>query len=477
MNKFSYFISLLIASILGGGLTLLGYKTLIESSPSALLTKSSAMQLTNFNPKLLENFTVPEGLNFVLAAEKVTPAVVHIKTYYKNADYELFRERSDGDFARFGSGSGVVISEDGYIITNHHVVDETDKLEVILNDKRSYEGTIVGTDPTTDLALIKIQETNLAMVAFGNSDDLKIGEWVLAVGNPFELTSTVTAGIVSAKARNINILRSRDGLQIESFIQTDAAVNPGNSGGALVNLKGELIGINTAIATRTGGYSGYSFAVPVTLARKVAEDLLKYGDVQRGLLGVNIRDVDANLANQYGIKQIKGVFVERVIQKSAADEAGMEIGDVVTKVEDVEVNTVSALQEIVARHRPGERVNIVFERNGKEIKVSLKLKNKNNDISVIKTSEIIEEFGAEVGEISLAEKKKFDIEGGVKIIKLNEGKLKKSKVMENFIITHIDKIKIHNLAELQTALRAKRDKVIIEGIEPSGDKAFFGIGF
>lgn len=478
MNKVSYFVSLLIASVLGGGLTLLGYKMLMETQPSHSLTKSPNVQLTNFNSKLLENFTVPEGLNFVLAAEKVTPAVVHIKTYYKNADYEWFRERSDGDFARFGSGSGVIITEDGYIITNHHVVDETDKLEVVLNDKRSYEGTIIGTDPTTDLALIKIQETNLPIIAFGNSDVLKIGEWVLAIGNPFELTSTVTAGIVSAKARNINILRSRDGLQIESFIQTDAAVNPGNSGGALVNLRGELIGINTAIATRTGGYSGYSFAVPVTLARKVAEDLRKYGDVQRGLLGVNIRDVDANLVNQYGIKQIKGVFIERVIAKSAADEAGMKIGDVITEVDGVEVNTVAALQEIVARHRPGERASVVFRRNDKEIKVSLKLKNKNNDVSVIKTTEIIEELGAEFGEVSSAERKKFDIEGGVKILKLKEGgKMKKSKIMENFIVTHIDKVKIENLADLRSALRARRSKIIVEGIEPNGDKAFFGIGF
>ncbi len=477
MTKFSYFVSLILASILGGVLTLFGYKTFLETPQVALLEKKPSVQLANFDKKLLDNFTVPEGLNFVLAAEKVTPAVVHIKTYYKNADYEWFRERNDGEFSRFASGSGVIISEDGYIITNHHVVDETDRLEVILNDKRSYEGTVIGTDPTTDLALIKIQEKNLPMIEFGNSDGVKIGEWVLAVGNPFELTSTVTAGIVSAKARNINILRSRDGLQIESFIQTDAAVNPGNSGGALVNLKGELIGINTAIATRTGGYSGYSFAVPVTLARKVAEDLLKYGDVQRGLLGVNIKDVDANLANQYGIKEIKGVFIDKVITKSAAEEAGMEIGDVIIRVEEVEVNTVSALQEIVARHRPGERVSVIFERNGVEKKVFLTLKNKNNEASVIKVTENFEEFGAEIGEITQSEKKKHDLEGGVKIVKLGEGKLKKSKVMEGFIITHIDKLKIQNLAELKSALRMKKDKIIVEGIEPNGDKAFYGIGF
>jgi serine protease Do len=272
-------------------------------------------------------------------------------------------------------------------------------------------------------------------------------------------------------------LRSRDGLQIESFIQTDAAVNPGNSGGALVNLKGELIGINTAIATRTGGYSGYSFAVPVTLVKKVAEDLHKYGEVQRGLLGVNIRDVDANIANQYGIKKIKGIFVQNVVAKSAADEAGMEIGDVITKIEDVEVNTVSALQEIVARHRPGEKINVIFERNGVEKKALLMLKNKNNEVNISRMTESFEELGAEMTEMTVAEKKKFDIEGGIKIVKLNEGKLKKSKVMEGFIITHIDKIKVSNLAELKSALRARKNKIIIEGIEPNGDKAFYGIGF
>lgn len=477
MSKLTYFLSLVMSSLLGGVLTLVGYFALTDSQPMPKLEPQQNIQLTNHSKKLMENFTVPEGLNFVLAAEKVTPAVVHIKTYYKNADYEWFRERADGDYARFASGSGVIISEDGYIITNHHVVDETDRLEVILNDKRSYEGTVIGTDPTTDLALIKIQEKNLPILEFGNSDDVKIGEWVLAVGNPFELTSTVTAGIVSAKARNINILRSRDGLQIESFIQTDAAVNPGNSGGALVNLKGELIGINTAIATRTGGYSGYSFAVPVTLAKKVAEDLHKYGEVQRGLLGVNIRDVDANIANQYGIKKIKGIFVQSVVAKSAADEAGMEIGDVIIKIEDTEVNTVSALQEIVARHRPGEKIAVFFERNGIEKKIFLTLKNKNNEVSVTKLTESFDELGAEMTEITLSEKKKYDIEGGIKIVKLNEGKLKKGKVMEGFIITHIDKIKISNLAELKSALRAKKNKIIIEGIEPNGDKAFYGIGF
>jgi Do/DeqQ family serine protease len=477
MNKFSYFLSLIIASLLGGVLTLVGYKTFFEVPQVQLPNPKQDVQLTSFNKKAIENFTVPEGLNFLLAAEKVTPAVVHIRTFYKNADYEWFRERSDGDFSRFASGSGVIISEDGYILTNHHVVDESDRFEVILNDKRSYEGTIIGTDPTTDLALIKIQEKNLPVVEFGNSDNLKVGEWVLAVGNPFDLTSTVTAGIISAKARNINILRSRDGLQIESFIQTDAAVNPGNSGGALVNLKGELIGINTAIATRTGGYSGYSFAVPVALAKKVSEDLLKYGEVQRGLLGVNIRDVDANLAQQYGIKDIKGVFIVNVNPKSAADEAGMEIGDIITKIEEVEVNTVSALQEIVARHRPGERITVTYQRNGTEKKVFLTLKNKNNEVSVIKVAENFDELGAEIAEITQADKKKYDLEGGVKIVKLREGKLKKSKVMEGFIITHIDKIKISNLADFKSTLRAKRDKIIVEGIEPNGDKAFYGIGF
>ncbi|WP_317039448.1 trypsin-like peptidase domain-containing protein [Thermoflexibacter ruber] len=477
MNKFSYLFSLIIASLLGGILTLVGYKSFFESPSVQLPNEKQDIQLTNFNKKLLDNFTVPEGLNFVLAADKVTPAVVHIRTYYKHADYDWFRERSDGDFSRFASGSGVIISEDGYILTNHHVIDESDKFDVILNDKRSYQGTIIGTDPTTDLALIKIQAKNLPTIEFGNSDNLKIGEWVLAVGNPFDLTSTVTAGIISAKARNINILRSRDGLQIESFIQTDAAVNPGNSGGALVNLKGELIGINTAIATKTGGYAGYSFAVPVTLAKKVAEDLLRYGEVQRGLLGVNIRDIDASLANQYGIKNIKGVFVVNVNPKSAADEAGMEIGDIITKVEDVEVNTVAALQEIVARHRPGERIAVVFERGGVEKKVYLTLKNKNNEAVVTKLTENFEELGAEVAEVNQSDKKKHDIEGGVKIVKLKEGKLKKSKVMEGFIITHIDKLKIQTLADLKSALRTRKDKIIVEGIEPNGDKAFYGIGF
>ncbi len=266
---------------------------------------------------------------------------------------------------RESAGSGVVISPDGYIITNNHVIEKAKWIEVILDDKRTYVGTVIGTDPTTDLALVKIEEEDLPFAVYGNSDHLKVGEWVLAVGNPFDLTSTVTAGIVSAKGRNINILRTEDNMQVESFIQTDAAVNPGNSGGALVNLKGELIGINTAIATQSGISQGYSFAVPVSLARKVMEDLLKFGTVQRALLGVRIDDINAQLAQDKGIDYIRGVFVQDVNENSAAYEAGIKSGDVILKIDDREVNSTSELQSYVATFHPGDKIDITYNRKGR----------------------------------------------------------------------------------------------------------------
>ena len=319
MTKKNFFLGLLAASVLGAAAALGGYKILFKETRYDTFDDKQNVRFANYAGDVV----VPEGLNFVYAAEAATPAVVHVRTMYERgkdqSEARGFEDSPFGDmFKDFfggqgniappqpmaGSGSGVIISDDGYIVTNNHVVGDADKIQVVLNDRRSYEAKVIGTDPNTDLALIKIEEKNLPFLKFGDSDKLKIGEWVLAVGNPFDLTSTVTAGIVSAKARNINIL-AREGNQyaIESFIQTDAAVNPGNSGGALVNLKGELVGINSAIATRTGTFNGYSFAVPSDLTKKVMDDLLKYGEVQRGLLGVSIRTVDADLAKEKRLRK------------------------------------------------------------------------------------------------------------------------------------------------------------------------------
>jgi Do/DeqQ family serine protease len=378
------------------------------------------------------------------------------------------------------SGSGVIISEDGYIVTNNHVIEDAERLEVVLDDKRSFEAKVIGKDAATDLALLQIQNNEqLPYVTFGNSDEVHIGEWVLAVGNPFDLTSTVTAGIVSAKSRNIHILRSKDNLAVEAFIQTDAAVNPGNSGGALVNLKGELIGINTAIATHTGSYSGYSFAVPVSLVKKVTEDLKKYGEVQRALLGVTIQDVTAEVAKQHGLRKVHGVYITNLQKGGSGDEAGIEIGDVIVEIEGASINSVAALQEAVARHRPGDKVKVKFERDGNLKELTVVLKNRDNTTTIVKTqykATLVEDIGAELIELTDKEKSELKINYGVKVVRVLQGKFKDAKVQAGTIILQIDKVKIKSVAQLQTVVQNVAGGVLVEAIEPPNRRVFFALG-
>jgi Do/DeqQ family serine protease len=484
MNTKPLVVVSLLSSILGAGLALGAYLAFFapENPPTAFARPSQPVKFTSAAPdaSVARAYGVPEGLNFLAAASRSTPSVVHIKVGGPAGGHsellDMFRDDSE-DHRDRGSGSGVIISESGYILTNHHVVEGATRIEVVLDDKRSYRGTIIGEDPTTDLALIKIQEEGLPAMTFGNSDQVQVGEWVLAVGNPFDLTSTVTAGIVSAKARNIQILRQADGMAVESFIQTDAAVNPGNSGGALVNLRGELIGINTAIATRTGGYAGYSFAVPATLAKKVAEDLLKHGEVQRALLGVSIREVNAQLANEQQIKRIRGVFVASINPGSGAAEAGIKIGDVIVAIDGTLVNTVAALQELVARHRPGERIMVTVDRSGEETDLKVLLKSKNNTLGVVNNVESLEALGADLGELTEGDRRRLNVKGGVKVLRLREGKLKAQKLEIGFVITSVDKRPVYSLSEFKAVLDGKRGLVLLEGFDKEGEKTFFKIDF
>ena len=375
---------LLIASI--GGLSSLGvYKLFEEIDPVKIGIQdkhaSSQQPIVSF-----ANFrSLPENnIDFTTAAEITVNAVVHVKTIqegqtyrYRDPYYDFWGKRRTYEYKtppRKGFGSGVIISDDGYVVTNNHVIDNADNIEVTLNDKRTYKAELIGTDPSTDLSLLKIDATGLNRIVFGNSDEVKIGEWVLAVGNPYNLTSTVTAGIVSAKGRSINILR--DKYRIESFIQTDAAVNQGNSGGALVNTRGELIGINTAIASRTGAYSGYSFAIPVDIVKKVVGDLMKYGEVQRAFIGISIRNLDSQLASEMNIDEIKGVYVSGLSERGAAIDAGIREGDVIMRINDVEVNNAPELQEQVSRYRPGDKISVTIKRNNKKMVRNLLLKDK-----------------------------------------------------------------------------------------------------
>lgn len=494
MKTKNLFFALLISSLLGGILTLGGYKLFLEDKTFQSFENNQNTVFARYFDKDTTGITVPEGLNFVYASNIVRPTVVHVKCTYEGGPgvqnnphmndpfFKFFFDEPGENFRRMpqqSSGSGVIISSDGYIVTNNHVIDGASKIQVVLDDKRTYDAKLVGKDPETDLALLKIEEKNLPFAKYGNSEKIKIGEWVLACGNPFDLTSTITAGIVSAKGRNINLLRGNTNYAIESFIQTDAAVNPGNSGGALVNLKGELVGINTAIASTTGAYSGYSFAVPVTLVKKVMDDLLNYGEVQRALLGVLITDVTAEIAKEKKLKDIKGVLVSGVNEGSAAKEAGMKENDVILKIDDIEVNSASELQERVGQHRPGEKVKVSILRNGEPKVITVTLKNKRGTTRLVKeaSSQIMEDLGAEFTEVSDSEKEKLKIDKGLKVNKLLNGKLKDAGVKQGFVITKIDKQEIGSVKDLSKALESKSGGVLVEGIYPDGKEGYYALAW
>lgn len=433
------------------------------------------------------------GIDFKYAARKVIPGVVHVKSTWQETKQpeqrrvpDPFRDFFNDDnwfhfFEPFGqrgptqaAGSGVILTPDGYIITNNHVVQDANEIEVILHDQRSYKAKVIGTDSKTDLALIKIDEKNLTFIEFGNSDITEPGDWVLAVGNPFNLASTVTAGIISAKARNINILRDREA--IESFIQTDAAVNPGNSGGALVDLDGKLIGINSAIATPTGTYAGYSFAIPVNLVKKVADDLLNYGTVQRGYMGIVIRDMSSDLAEKNKLKFVPGVYVDSLTQGGAAMEAGIKPHDVITMIDGTKILSSPELQETVARHRPGEKLRVTVVRNGqeKQFVVVLKGADKAARATKVENAKMLDVLGIAVEELSAREADKYNLRGGLRVVRIEEGKIKENTTMKKgFIITKVDDKPVKTTEDLTKALEGKKGGVMMEGIYPGVRGAFF----
>jgi len=489
MTRKQIIVSFLFASVFGGIVALGGYKLFEKDQPTYIESPNRSVKFSSYLNDT--SYVVPEGLNFVNAAEVVTPTVVHIKSttsssngnsQYRNPFEDWFRdyfgeprEYRGQPRPQQSAGSGVIISDNGYIVTNNHVVANADKIEVTLNDNRTFEANLIGTDPNTDIAVIKIEAKALPFVSYGNSDNVRVGEWVLAVGNPFDLTSTVTAGIVSAKGRNIGILRERYG--IESFIQTDAAVNPGNSGGALVDLKGRLIGINTAIATPTGSYAGYSFAVPVSLVEKVVNDLIEYGIVQRAVLGISILDVnDPRLEED--IEELNGVYVQDVNENSAASEAGLEQGDVITKINDSEVKNVAELQDMVARHRPGDKIDVTYRRDQKTKTVTAKLKNLDNEIRIVRKDDSYRIEGASLRNATEQELKDYDAEGGIIIEDIDDGKWKEHGIKDGFLITSLNNRPVKDVNELRTILRESAGEgILIKGKYPDGDEQYFGMGW
>ena len=426
------------------------------------------------------------SMDFTAAAEMSVNSVVHVKTettvqsQFNNPWFEYFGFDTSPQVQR-GSGSGVIISNDGYLITNYHVIEGAQKIVVSLNNNTTYDANIVGTDPATDLAVLKIDANNLPALRFGDSDGVRIGEWVLAVGNPFDLTSTVTAGIVSAKARNINLLRgdmSREIFPIESFIQTDAAVNPGNSGGALVNTRGELIGINTAIASRTGSYAGYSFAVPSSIVSKVAADLMEFGIVQRAFIGVRIQEVTQDIARENGLSRIEGVYVNGLTEAGAAAEAGIEEGDIILRIGTNVVKTVPELQEQISRYRPGDRVDVAVWRDKKEriIPVVLRNQNGNTELRDAAIENARTALGAQLKEVKPELMKELGISGGAQVAVLGSGKLAEAGIQQNFIITRIDGKSVNSPDDVLKTLQSKSGGVLVEGIYPNGRKAYYGFG-
>ncbi|MFP4059301.1 MAG: Do family serine endopeptidase [Bacteroidales bacterium] len=425
---------------------------------------------------------VPEGLDFTGAASKVTPGVVHILSVIEPEETdqqryqvpEPFREffgeeffRQQPERRRRGAGSGVIISDDGYIVTNNHVIAEADEIEVTLHDNRSFTAEVIGADPATDLALLKIEETGLTFVAFGNSNEVEVGEWVLAVGNPFNLSSTVTAGIISAKARNIRILREQSA--VESFLQTDAAVNPGNSGGALVNLNGKLIGVNTAIATPTGTYAGYAFAVPVNIVKKVVDDLLNYGTVQRGYLGVFIRDLNSDLAEDIGLDISTGVYVDSIISGSAAEESNLKKEDVIVAIDGEIINNTAQLQEMIATKRPGDQVEIVVNRKGRTREVTVTLKNREGTTGIVKKVEtgMMDDLGINVRNLTSNEAQTLQIDGAVLVTEIQEGIVsEQTKMQKGFIITEVDRQRVKSVEEFRKILHEKEGGVMVGGVYP-----------
>ena len=446
-----------------------------------------------------------QPVDLTYAAEKSLPSVVHILST-KNSKVQTVEVQSDpfSDFfsdpfgffgnpnqgnggrqkrsvrtpKQQGSGSGVIISADGYIVTNNHVVADADELTVTLNDNKEYSARIIGTDKTTDLALIKIEGKNFPAITIANSENIKVGEWVLAVGNPFNLTNTVTAGIVSAKGRSLY----QNG--VESFIQTDAAINPGNSGGALVNTRGELIGINAMLYSQTGSFSGYGFAIPTSIMNKVVDDLKKYGTVQRAVIGIqgsdvkNYVDAQKDQGKDVDLGTMEGIYVAKVIEESAAEEAGLKEGDVITAIDGKEVNKMADLQECLAKKRPGDKVSISYLRNKKKATKTVTLKNEQGNTQVVKKADL-DVLGGNFRTITDAQKQQFNIGYGLEVIKVNAGKLKNVGITKGFIIQRVNDSAIKTIDDLQNVVKeasTSKDPVLyIQGVYPTGKKAYFAV--
>ncbi len=414
--------------------------------------------------------------DFTAASALCTKNVVFINTLSTQNTSNWFDMYFGGSAQQVeGSGSGVIYSSDGYIITNNHVIDKSTKIEVVY-EKKTYPAKMIGTDPSTDLALLKIEAQNLPAVKLGASKDLKIGEWVLAVGNPFNLTSTVTAGIVSAKGRNINVVNSQ--FPIESFIQTDAAINPGNSGGALVNVRGELIGINTAILSRTGSYTGYGFAVPVDIVKKIVKDLSKYGEVQKPFFGAEVDEINTTYSDKLKLDNLNGVIATYIQKEGAAEKMGLKKNDVILKLNEFDINSKGSFDEYLSYFSPGDKIKVVYKRENKIYENHLTLTNREGTTEILKRETYkSESLGADFEIISKVEKEKLGITNGIRIVKVGNGLIRRLSLGEGFIITSINKVAVSTPEEVVEILEKIRGRVVIEGITSNGQRGYYSYYF
>jgi serine protease Do len=501
------FLKMMIPSMIGSGLTIAVFLIagFNKTDTNASFHKEQAQLPVHQTVYTVNENGVYEPLDFTGISKQVMNSVVHIRStrkvqpvshqFYSDPFGDLFgddffrffqgvpdqrdlRKEKSEPFVQMGTGSGVIISSNGYIVTNNHVIDQAEEIEVTLHNNETYKARVIGTDPSTDLALIQIKEDGLQVIPVGNSDLVEVGEWVMAIGNPFNLNSTVTAGIISAKGRNINIIDDKSA--IEAFIQTDAAINPGNSGGALVNLKGELIGINTAIASPTGAYAGYGFAIPANIVNKVVQDFMKYGKVQRAYLGIMIRDIDSKLVKEEKLGTSEGAYVDSLMQKSAAGEAGILAGDVITGINDLPIEKSADLLEQVGRHRPGDELTVKVDRRGKEMTFNVKLTDEKGERKLVakEQQDILSILGASFEEIDKETAEKLGLDGGVRVKELYNGLLKnQTEISEGFIITGINREKVTTVEDIRKALKNHKGGVLIQGLyEDYPGELYFAFG-
>ena len=474
--KKSVLVVLLSAAV--GGLTAFAVaKSMSPEQPLAVhMTDGAQFRTVNLSHENWPDFTY--------AAESAVDAVVYVKTTATQMQQQApssifdyffgFPQSSPQQREKVGSGSGVIIREDGYIVTNNHVIEGADKIEVTLNNNVTYPATLVGTDPATDVALLKIDATGLPIIPFGDSDKLRLGEWVIAIGSPYDLRSTITAGIVSAKGRAMPNYSGE--YKIESFIQTDAAVNPGNSGGALVDRAGNLVGINTAIYSRTGSYSGYSFAVPVNIVKKIAYDLMDFGSVQRAVLGISMGPITDKIAEDLKLSSRNGVYISEVSPSGAADKAGIKAGDVLVAIDSTKITGTASVHETVSRYSPGDMAVITVIRDGKEKTFDVTFKGTAQENGTVADDGSVAFYGSSIKAASEETLEKYHLKSGVEIIELGPGKLMEAGAVEGFIIQYVNDHPVKTPQDVIDIVKKSKRTVFIEGITPSGRTGYFGFG-